>query len=99
MYREAAVGCDQLADLQLLLERLQQLVTAGGAQLQLARLRPQLLQLRDRLQLAIAQLMGCQRRLTEARGHCDLVDGWLQRTEERRQQGPLTDQELEVRDL
>ena len=98
MHRELAVGCGQLADLQLLLGRLQQLVTAGGAQLKLARLRPQLVQMRRRLQRAVTQLLDCQRRLAEVRANCDLLDGWLDRTEERCGDRPLVEEELEVRE-
>ena len=99
MHREAAVGCAQLADMQLLLERLQLLVTAGGAQLQLARLRPRLLQLRGRLQRAVTRLLEGRRRLSEARASCGRLEDWLERTEDRCRDGPLAEDEMEVRCL
>ena len=89
-----ATGCDQLVDLQLLLERLQQLVTADEAQVQLSRLRLQLPQLCDRLRSAVAQLLDCGRRRSEVR---DRADGRPRQTEEPHGREPLAEHQLQVR--
>ena len=78
MHREAAVGCAQLADLQL---------------------RPRLLQLRGRLQRAVTRLLDRRRRLSEARAGCSRLEDWLERTEDRCRDGPLSEDQMEVRFL
>lgn len=76
MCGEAAERSRRLRQLQPLLERLQQLVTAGSCRLQLVQLAARLDRLRDQLEAAAGSALSLQLRMHTVRQNCTRLDDW-----------------------